>query len=241
MRRFFLAIFSVLVLFPLAVSAGPPLPGTGCDSDFMDVLEVHAWMQGKQDLESAQELLTRPNSILEISCFEVAANLIGNYSDVRFPGLMLSPTISVLVNSSLRNYFNNFTLTDTSAPVCTWMRDVWQTAKCVNIDRNKFWTLADMQARDPRMNFQACNPNQRNLWQAAVPAAYPVPASPPASGGMERMVSHLNILAPTTCNNTVAIETGLMVKYVTSQTPFVEKTCLAPGCWYNNASRQCEN
>lgn len=243
MRRCFYAIFAMFVLLPASVQAGPPVPGTGCDSEFMSVMEVRAWMQGKQDYETAQELLTRSNSVMELSCFDMALGHLGNFSDTRYAGLGTTNAIQRLARSILNSYYNNFTRTGSPGAVCALMRNMWQTSKCGNFDKDKFRTFAQMQTTDGRINFQVCPlaNNHRNLWIAAIPASNPVPALPQRLGGMDRVTSHMNILAPISCNSTVAVETGLMVSTVAIPIPFREKACLAPGCWFNNVSNRCEN
>lgn len=54
----------------MARAASPPLPGTACESDFWRVLDARAKMEGKYDLEIAQSLIGRPDSILDITRFE---------------------------------------------------------------------------------------------------------------------------------------------------------------------------
>lgn len=67
MRFILFLLFAVVIVAPASAA---PIPGTGCDSDFMGIMDRRAWMEGKHDMEAAQVLLTRPKSILDISCFE---------------------------------------------------------------------------------------------------------------------------------------------------------------------------
>ena len=44
--------------------------GDSCDPDFLDVMEARAWTQGKRDVETAQALLLKSDSVLDYSCFQ---------------------------------------------------------------------------------------------------------------------------------------------------------------------------
>ncbi len=51
------------------------VPGTACDKDYWDRMGARAWLEGKDDMTAAQVLITRPQSVLDVSCFE--GQLIG--------------------------------------------------------------------------------------------------------------------------------------------------------------------
>lgn len=61
-----------LLFFFMSFSALPAMAqgaATSCDPDFMGVLEARSWMQGKREIETAQALLHKSDSVLDYSCF----------------------------------------------------------------------------------------------------------------------------------------------------------------------------
>lgn len=68
MRAYYAIFFGFLLIFGPAAYAAV-VPGTGCDSDYMTAMETRAWMEGKHDLEAAAVLITRPQSVMDVACF----------------------------------------------------------------------------------------------------------------------------------------------------------------------------
>lgn len=74
-----------MILFQgLALAGAAPLPGTGCDADYWNVLGARASMEGKHDMEAAQVIITRPASVMDISCFEGQLVHLHNTADQLF-------------------------------------------------------------------------------------------------------------------------------------------------------------
>ncbi|MFN3701435.1 MAG: hypothetical protein ACK4VI_07935 [Alphaproteobacteria bacterium] len=81
------AAFLALNLFSLAFlslsAIAQPIPET-CDSDYFDVLKAKSYVQGKREMEKAQRIILKPDSVLEYSCFhfdlEIAGVQAGRFS-----------------------------------------------------------------------------------------------------------------------------------------------------------------
>jgi len=75
-----------------ASAASTPVtpPGTGipntCDSDFWNVVRYKAQMAGQREITQNSNLTARPDSVLELSCFEDHMRHLARYADQNFPG-----------------------------------------------------------------------------------------------------------------------------------------------------------
>lgn len=78
-------LFSFLLLFFSVLSYGAQaevVPGTSCDVEVYghpdnpsgSSLWARAWMEGKREMEVAQQLIVKPDSVLEYSCFAARRN-----------------------------------------------------------------------------------------------------------------------------------------------------------------------
>ena len=56
------------------VHAAPPSAVSGvpktCDSEFYDVMSNRAWLESSREMEVAQTLINKPDSVLEYTCFD---------------------------------------------------------------------------------------------------------------------------------------------------------------------------
>ncbi|PCI56977.1 MAG: hypothetical protein COB36_01530 [Alphaproteobacteria bacterium] len=66
----------------------PALFGTGrntCDPEFWDVLKDRAWMEAQREVTQNQNLFPRPDSVLEMTCFDSFLDELGSHADSHFP------------------------------------------------------------------------------------------------------------------------------------------------------------
>lgn len=56
-----------------------------CDPEFWDVLKDRAWMEAQREVTQNQNLIARPDSVLEMTCFDSFLDELGSYSDSNFP------------------------------------------------------------------------------------------------------------------------------------------------------------
>lgn len=87
---------------------------TACDPQYYMSLESRAWMEAQREIEQNQNLIVKPDSVLEYTCFdkfgsELAQHALDMFSETQNWGPILSPTsmdnaLSSLVGSSLVAY-----------------------------------------------------------------------------------------------------------------------------------------
>ena len=67
LKKFALMGFACTVLaFPALAQEDPP---TACDPQYMDALEARAWMEAQREITQNQNLINKPDSVLEYTCF----------------------------------------------------------------------------------------------------------------------------------------------------------------------------
>lgn len=96
MRLYYLAFFALIILLGSGLTARPScagavlLPGTGCDQAYWDSIGWRGWMEGKHDMESAQVIITKQYSVLEVSCFSESLASLARGADTMFSDNMTS-------------------------------------------------------------------------------------------------------------------------------------------------------
>ena len=73
---------------PLTFEETFGLPGderNTCDPEFWDVLKDRSWMEAQRELTQNQNLIPRPDSVLEMTCFDSFLDELGSHADSNFP------------------------------------------------------------------------------------------------------------------------------------------------------------
>mgnify|MGYP006943317522 CR=1 FL=1 len=147
-----------------------------CDPNYYKSLEARAWLEAQREITQNQNLISKPDSVLEYTCFdghlkEVAAHAKDMFSATTNWGTVptnMAGTLGSLVGSALENYDNNnfntaflggratglsksFSANVSSGSYsCNLMQQVWMKAKCMNFNANPatdgFFTFADYQS-----------------------------------------------------------------------------------------------
>ena len=154
-------------------------------------------------------------------------------------------------DSEFRFIFSNFghtfaggTYVSSDVPNgCAPMQLIWQFAKCVNFSKDDFRTLREWSVIDPRVvpSYAAlsCN-NAERYQQWADNYSATLAVQPGSAGGVEPVVSHLDLLDPDECANHTPINTGVQV--YSQEMPDVvwpDAFCPSAGCYYNSGGA-CE-
>lgn len=237
----FLTALAMTAAAPVMAQVPHDLPAS-CDQAFLDVMEARAWMEGKREMEIAQRLILKPDSVLEYSCFNQRASQLQNANLFSSSGREFS--LRILVASALSSYIgDNFGHSYGGGTVsggsgCSVMNHVWNELRCVNINEDLYMTFADLVATDPRDKPAACDDSLRAAkWTAASLVIAPVPLIPPHNGGVEAVTTYLPQLNPN-CSASLPIPTGAMVYNNRTGESYEEAVCTAPGCSFNGSS--CE-
>ncbi len=152
-----LAVTFFALAFPAAVHAQ-----SACDPQYMDALEARAFMEAQREIAQNQNLILKPDSVFEYTCFDgmlnavVNANGDGPFSETsrwgNVPGQdasSLDNAVRGVVGASLNAYIssnfghnflggrstNNHTPGNVSggAYSCDRMNAVWNDAQCMNM------------------------------------------------------------------------------------------------------------
>ncbi len=57
-----------------------------CDPEFWEVLKDRAWQEGQREITQNNNLIARPDSVLQMTCFDFFADHLTTYADNNFPG-----------------------------------------------------------------------------------------------------------------------------------------------------------
>lgn len=241
LSRFILLLFlSCSCLFMVsssyAQSAGTPgIPQT-CDPDFWEVMDARAWMEGSREMEMAQRLILKPDSVLEYSCFDARKDQLSgglSFSSGNAISLMISGALSGYLNNNFNHSYGGGTANGGSD--CNSMQVVWDALRCHDFDDDKFLTFADLSSADPRDKPIQCPAGNRvSLWNAALSAVYPDPARPPSGGGMEAVINYPALMSKTSCSGVDPIPTGVMVMRGGALVP--DAVCPAIGCYFDGST-----
>ena len=288
---------------PSDPSDGPNIAGSpnepkheydSCDADFMNQIYTRSYLEANRDVMISELLVTKPDSVLEYSCFdqqvkntaEIAGPLFsesnlwlgsagGAYSDVANPGgsnitlnvfmgdTRLDLSLNQVVMASLdafadKNFAHDFlngnagiggdTIEATVAAAgtaCTAMNDVYELARCENINATTFFmTFTEIAANDPRDTLPA--DLQCGVTNPITTAAIDVANNKDGLYSfIDVMVPYNELLGVSSCE--APIPTGLIVKqekftygasgYVNLDASlsreFSSYICPNPGCYYD--------
>ncbi|MCB1651004.1 MAG: hypothetical protein KDI46_03035 [Alphaproteobacteria bacterium] len=196
-----------------------------CDSDFYDVLSARAWTSAKREVETAETLIVKPDSVMEYTCF---TGRIAGYG-------------TGVANTHLANNFSHKTAGGLGgAGACEDMADIWELLKCKNFDAIDFRTFTELEGADPRTFPAACaEAGRAGKWAANNVAATPASG---AAGGMETLVTFMDAIKwsvganANNCNGIEPIATGVMADRDGEDgpdVPYPDKVCSIPSCYFD--------
>lgn len=153
--------YAVLGMATPNTACATGLPPTPCDPQYMDALESRAWLEAQREITQNQNLIAKPDSVLEYTCFNRFLNVLAREAPNMFsattrwgdiPDLgadSQADALARLMGDALVDYLdNNFehTYLGGRAPqnytydgtvtrgdyTCDQMIVVWEAAKCMN-------------------------------------------------------------------------------------------------------------
>lgn len=169
------AVLSALTITILTVASGAVFaaaaPTTPCDPEFMDALEARAWMEAQREIAQNQNLIVKPDSVLEYVCFDKILDALGSNASFSDGGSVAqgstAGSLSGLVGQAAGTYVQSnfghswlggraagastldagpYTVQSGGTYACNNMATVWQLAKCMN--------MFDKPAHDGFFDFQ---------------------------------------------------------------------------------------
>ncbi len=191
----------------------------------------------------------------------------GNYPSVGYSVLgvqRMDNTLIRLIRSGLKNYFMPtfyapFSLQQPPATVCQNMFEIWNAAKCNNIDRNLFKSRSQIAScgGDPR-GCEICPPGWKNPLRPSWWYLYQlgIGVYPPGYGTvmhddygttfpiMDKVDTFFSLLNPG-CNPngnppSIAIPTGVIADLKGIVATHPDAICSNPGCWYDPTDGRCK-
>lgn len=90
-------LLTLCVLIPLTLStvalAADDLPATACDPEYMDALESRAWLEAQREITQNQNLISKPDSVLEYTCFNRFLNQMSHGFNVISQATSTQPAV----------------------------------------------------------------------------------------------------------------------------------------------------
>lgn len=184
-RAFFLNFLIVAIALCTLIAPGfsyaynsTPMPDTACDPEYMDALERRAWLEAQREISQNQNIIVKPDSVLEYTCFDQFMGLLADaplFSEVGCCGGpqdtdALNNVLKAAVLPALQNFIqSNFKHTfrggkeptlDYNPPgainggyKCNKMAQIWDISQCLNFwdSEEKFIDFASYTVWDPRV------------------------------------------------------------------------------------------
>jgi hypothetical protein len=173
------SIFLCMLIASIAIIATPTkkacaqanIESTICDPNIWDTIVGRAWMEAQREIEISQSLITRPDSVLQLSCFDAfvlkAASDATPFSsavDANATKALITSTVTTAMSSYLS--FAGYSVssgggtmpgtgynTDANATFssqCTLAMNVWTHFKCSNMPDLRAVLFDNMRNNDPR-------------------------------------------------------------------------------------------
>ncbi len=164
-QLFSAAVFTVLLSFGLHHSAQAQFADSPCDPNYYKSLEARAWLEAQREITQNQNLIFKPDSVLEYTCFDKHMNVMAASAKNMFsenqdrwgairPEGSMGAALTGLVGAAFSDYdTSNFSHTllggrsdEPYEPeetisggeyACDVMQKVWQEAKCMNFIDNE--------------------------------------------------------------------------------------------------------
>lgn len=253
------AAFILLAAFAFVINAALSQAALGaattaCDKDYYEALKARAWMEAQREVTQNQNIIYKPDSVLEYSCFDQHLGVLAAQAPGMFSGPDMHDALSNLVGGALQDYqtgsFNHASLGGKGEPIakfpgdvkpggynCLTMNAVWSKAKCRDFSEDShegFLTFTQIQGQDPRQIPEAHKCGGDGRWAVMEQAAYKTAAQ-------DDTKTYLDYLQHDSCGKFDPIETGIPISRPKSKDPktkdYSEKVCIQPGCIYN--AEQC--
>jgi len=256
-KRAVLLVAMVTALPNVPSVAAPDIADTPCDPKYYDSLEARAWLEAEREITQNQNLIYKPDSVLEYTCFDQFLTILKGASSSMFsdnPARWgkaegdLDDAIEDLVEGALDSYLeNNFDHSylggrqgGISAPggayTCDIMQKVWMKAKCMDfIPKNNdgFFTFEEYASAnaDKRKFPDECPwPGDiKQRWEDEIEIAN----NDIDNGWKEdNIITFFENLHPENCGDLTPIKTGIKVRRAQAPQEYNEKVCIAPGCYF---------
>lgn len=183
--KLFLALSFAASMFAASNAMAVSPADSPCDASYFDSLKARAWMEAQREINQNANLIAKPDSVLEYTCFNKFLGVLAQeapnlFSDNTGLGASetgtLADTVASIVGAAAGSYHSsNFDHAyiggraeedgDDQGNVsagsyeCEQMNLVWEAAKCMNFadkDHDGFFMFADYTSEDYRKLPEEC-------------------------------------------------------------------------------------
>ena len=188
-----------------------------CDTGFNEILKTKAWMEAQREVEVAQTLIQKTDSVMDYTCFKSTA--LQNAGSAFF-----TQGLTGIVQKALAD-----------APAgCLSMNAVFDALRCTDADKGRI--LPDFMNLEYGDN-RYCNNAARNFaWQEARSIMYPYNFPVIEALGYDFTSDYPALKNSLNCSESAALLTGLTLSK--GDQTFIDAVCVAPGCTFNGTA--CE-
>ncbi|MGH1398179.1 MAG: hypothetical protein ACRBCT_03100 [Alphaproteobacteria bacterium] len=255
-----LVLSTILALF-LTSAAQAQFAASPCDPEYYESMEARAILEAQREITQNQNLIVKPDSVLEYTCFDRQLDVLAQEAENMFSESdrwetilatdHMDKALEALVGGAMKSYLDaNFDHTflggrtslsypydgtvEGNAYTCASMQSVWIQAKCMNFiqrSHDGFFTLDEYANGSDKRELPTACAAFAS-WQSNIDTA--TESTPWDS---DDVATYLDRVFPTSgCGgNTSRIKTGMLVEDKgNTDTPdeYNEFACIVPGCFW---------
>lgn len=259
---FFVFLFSCLIAHASFAQTPPAPAASACDPLYYDTLESRAWLEAQREITQNQNLILKPDSVLQYTCFDSHIGSMKNAATTMFTqGSNLNDVAQVAADYVEANFTDvhpselgerstesSFLVASPTAAAysCNEMAKIWRDARCMNFvdepSSDAFFTFEEYVSAPDDLRFPAgyCTP-KTGQWTTELDAQVQSFTSPPSPTGTQwvadDVVTFLEEIDPehpssAGCSSSQYFKTGVTVYSTQAPNTYQEQTCLMLGCVY---------
>lgn len=247
-----------------SITPVPTVADSACDPDYYDTLESRAWLEAQREITQNQNLILKPDSVLQYTCFDKHLGSMKNAATTMFTqGSNLNDVGQVAHDYVEANFTDvhtqqlgdrsnesNFLVANSVAQAysCDEMAKIWQNARCMNfIDEpssDGFFTLEEYAgfSQDVRFNSTVspyCAVSSQ--WQPELDALEPANTAW-EEDDVKTFLDEIDPEHPSApnCGSSASFSTGIYVYSTHNAGTYFERSCLVLGCVYDADAGNCK-
>ncbi len=226
----------------------------GCDAAFMNVINASAELQAQREVNQASNLLLKPDSVLEYTCFKDVTDAFAGSAVFAEDAAGATEALASNVSEAyIGSQFGHKFLGDRSddSSNCIQMNAVWQLAKCRNFEEQEndgFFRLFEQEGDnvsipynedDKRKFLGSCDPAENwgelvELLTQDAEGVFGDDLEIQSSGNSltsRELTIQADLYKDANCAGVEAVKTG--VKFRSGGEWVDEKICPMPGCYFD--------
>lgn len=262
---FCLTITLVLALcISHAATAGSAFPET-CDEEYWDLLSARSLLEGQREVEAAQRIIRKADSVLEYSCFYRDVGWLGQYGGVfsenRLSSAVEPPEFDGTPNPISATHLDNaldrvvyeplvefmysfrhvygggyFPYAAPTSGTCNPMNVVWHVSKCELLNPLTWVELSSLPSRDIRFYPWPCPDSTPRETRLEDALETAFPdADIPADSISMDILDWYEDDTVGNCGTSLLVETGVSFQLGTSGPTYDDHVCVKPKCAYDGA------